>query len=79
MPITCAACHRPNDPWRRHCGGCGSCLPGGCKACQFINRPDDKFCGGCAKPLRAMPSVAKKPLDGTTPIDITDLISETPV
>ena len=79
MPITCSACRRENDPWRRHCGGCGSCLPGGCKACQFINRPDDKFCGGCAKALRAVPSIVKKPLDGTTPIDISDLISETPV
>ena len=78
MPITCSACRRENDPWRRHCGGCGSCLPGGCQVCQFINRSDDKFCGGCAKPLRAMP-VAKKPIDGTTPIDIRDLISETPV
>jgi hypothetical protein len=81
MPITCSVCRRENDPWRRHCGGCGGCLPGGCKACQFINHPEDKFCGGCAKALRALPSIVKpaKTFDATTPIDIRDVLSETPV
>jgi len=82
MPITCSTCRRENDPWRRHCGGCGSCLPGACKTCNFINRSDDKFCGGCAKALRAIPSLVKhgKPeFSGTVPIDIRDVLSETPV
>ena len=76
----CSTCRRENDPWRRHCGGCGSCLTGACKACNFINRPDDKFCGGCAKALRAIPSLVKqaKPQPGTVPIDIRDVLSETP-
>jgi hypothetical protein len=81
--ISCPACHRSNDPWRRHCGGCGSGLPGGCKACGAVNRADDRFCGGCAKPLRAMPSIAApKPMatfDATTPIDLRDVLSETVV
>jgi hypothetical protein len=80
MPITCLTCRRDNDPWRRHCGGCGSYLAGGCPTCHFINRADDRFCGGCAKSLRAIPSVVKtaQPTFGeTTPIDIRDVISET--
>ena len=72
----CACCRRENDPWRRHCGGCGSGLPGGCKACGAVNRPDDKFCGGCGKAMRAIPSVKK--FDSTTPIDIRDVLDETP-
>lgn len=45
-----------------------------------MNRPDDKFCGGCAKALRAIPSIAapKPAYNGTVPIDIRDVISETP-
>jgi hypothetical protein len=42
-----------------------------------VNRPDDKFCGGCAKALRAIPSVKK--FDSTVPIEIGDVLSETPV
>ena len=84
MPITCSACHHSNDPWRHFCGGCGSGLPGGCKACGAVNRTEDRFCGGCAKALRAIPSVAKpgpppKKFASTTPIDLTDVLSETPV
>jgi len=81
MPISCPGCHRDNDPWRRHCGGCGSGLPGGCAACGAVNRRDDKFCGGCGKSLRAVTSVPKpipKPFDTTTQIDLRDVISETP-
>lgn len=79
MPITCQTCRRDNDPWRHYCGGCGSHLPGGCKACGVVNRADDRFCGGCAKPLRATPPKQAKKFDSTTPIDITDVLSETPV
>lgn len=83
MSLTCPSCRRENDPWRRHCGGCGSGLPGGCKACGVVNRVDDRFCGGCAKPLRVIPSLVKpaaeRPkFDTTTPIDISDVLSETP-
>jgi hypothetical protein len=78
MPITCSTCRRTNDPWRRHCGGCGSHLAGGCPTCHFVNRPEDRFCGGCAKSLRAIPSAVKTAqptFESTTPIDIKDLIS----
>lgn len=79
MPITCQTCRRVNDAWRRYCGGCGSGLPGGCKGCGAVNRSDDRFCGGCAKPLRAMPPEKDKPkFDSTTPIDLRDVLSETP-
>jgi len=81
--ITCPSCRRGNDPWRRHCGGCGSGLPGGCKTCGAVNRADERFCGGCAKALRVstLPpikeSVIEKKFDATTPIDIRDVLSET--
>ncbi|MBA3817529.1 MAG: hypothetical protein H0X17_01435 [Deltaproteobacteria bacterium] len=87
-PIVCSSCRRPNDPWRRHCGGCGSGLPGGCSTCAFVNRTDDRFCGGCSRPLRAiLPSTTprKTPVPqaalhkATVPIDVRDVISETPV
>ena len=78
MPITCLTCRRENDPWRRHCGGCGSCLAGGCKVCNFVNRADDRFCGGCAKPLRAGPVKPAPTYQATTPIDIRDVLSESP-
>jgi hypothetical protein len=71
--IACAACHRENDPWRRHCGRCGSDLPGSCTGCGFVNRVDDRFCGGCAKVRR----IGQTVLPGTIPIDIADLFVDT--
>jgi hypothetical protein len=80
MTISCTSCRRANDAWRRFCGGCGGGLPGGCKACGTVNRADDRFCGGCGKPQRAIPSLIKpeKKFDSTTPIDLNDVLSETP-
>ncbi|MDQ3364443.1 MAG: hypothetical protein M3680_03350 [Myxococcota bacterium] len=85
-PIVCSSCRRPNDPWRRHCGGCGSGLPGGCSTCAFVNRTDDRFCGGCSRPLRAIlpstltPRATAQPVlhKATVPIDVRDVVSETP-
>lgn len=72
--ITCRSCRHDNDPWRKHCGGCGSGLPGACASCGAVNGPADKFCGGCAKRLRGAPS-KKEPIDGTIPIDVlTDVL-----
>lgn len=74
----CASCQRGNDPWRRHCGGCGSGLPGGCPICGAVNRSDDRFCGGCAHPLRskaARPGPSPTEAGTTTvKIDITELL-----
>jgi len=73
-PISCRSCHHDNDPWRKHCGGCGSGLPGACAGCGAVNGPTDKFCGGCAKRLRAQTKV-QKPVDTTMPIDVlTDVV-----
>lgn len=69
--IHCGACHRENDPWRRHCGRCGSQLPGGCVTCNFVNRPEERFCGGCGKSQRFVPAVVS---GKTIPIDIGDLV-----
>jgi hypothetical protein len=77
-PIVCHSCNHSNDPWRKHCGGCGGALPGSCRSCGAVNRPDDRFCGGCAHPLRATRPVAaqKPPFASTMPIDISDVIAE---
>ncbi len=82
--IVCPACNRSNDPWRRHCGGCGSHLPGGCPACGAVNRIDDRFCGGCGQHVRATMTQAstpkKKPgnvhATQTIPIDLSELLPE---
>ncbi len=73
FPITCRSCRHDNDPWRKHCGGCGSGLPGACASCGAVNGPADKFCGGCAKRLRRVKR-AKETNEGTMPIDVTDLV-----
>jgi Double zinc ribbon len=73
-PITCRSCRHDNDPWRKHCGGCGSGLPGACATCGSVNGPTEKFCGGCAKRLRAV-TLTKVFADNTIPIDvITDVV-----
>jgi hypothetical protein len=72
MTISCPCCHHHNAPWRKHCGGCGSGLPGGCPSCGAVNELTDRFCGGCAHPLRR-PSwklKATKSHDSTMPIDV---------
>ena len=81
--IICSSCKRENDPWRKHCGGCGGALPGGCRACGSVNRTDDRFCGSCALPLRATtrpgpPKPVPKPFASTMPIDVGDVINESP-
>jgi hypothetical protein len=73
FPITCRSCRHDNDPWRKHCGGCGSGLPGACAGCGAVNGPADKFCGGCAKRLRRVKR-AKETNESTMPIDVTDLV-----
>jgi len=78
-PITCPSCRHDNDPWRKHCGGCGSHLPGGCTACGVVNGPTDRFCGGCAKAVRrAGPrpkAKVKEKVEHTMPIDVlTDVL-----
>lgn len=79
MRISCASCRRENDPWRKFCGGCGGCLPGGCRSCGAVNGPDDRFCGACGKAIRVIPSLVKPQpkFASTVPIDIRDVISET--
>ena len=82
MSISCTSCRHANDAWRRFCGGCGSGLPGGCKACGAVNRTSDRFCGGCGKSVRTLPPSITKPakkFDSTVPIEIADVLSETPV
>lgn len=80
--IRCPSCRHDNDPWRKHCGGCGSGLPGGCASCGAVNSATDRFCGGCAHPIRrAATRVIKeaKTTDTTMPIDVlTDLLPDTP-
>ncbi|MBA3395083.1 MAG: zinc ribbon domain-containing protein [Deltaproteobacteria bacterium] len=81
--IDCPTCRRSNDPWRRHCGGCGSGLPGGCTSCGMVNSLEDRFCGGCATALRLTSATAPrkvptppKPMQHTMPIDVRDVLSE---
>jgi len=87
--IVCGSCRRSNDPWRRHCGGCGSGLPGGCTGCGMVNRADDKFCGGCAHALRFSTAPARgssrsarkrapSTQVSTIPIDISELLADGP-
>ncbi len=84
-PIACTACSRSNDPWRRHCGGCGSHLPGGCPACGAVNRIDDRFCGGCGQHVRAQMTQTRTPKrtpeaesmkTQTIPIDLSELLPD---
>ncbi|MBL0220938.1 MAG: zinc ribbon domain-containing protein [Myxococcales bacterium] len=77
--IRCPSCRHDNDSWRKHCGGCGSGLPGGCVTCGAVNSPTDRFCGGCARALRRTAREVKPANDSTMPIDVlTDLIPDTP-
>jgi hypothetical protein len=81
MTIKCACCSHQNAPWRKHCGGCGSGLPGGCRNCGAVNEITDRFCGGCSQPLRrpGWKLVPKKAHDSTVPIDVVkDIIAEFP-
>jgi hypothetical protein len=57
-PIRCTSCRHENDPWRRHCGACGTALPGACAKCGFVNRDSDRFCGGCSAATRVTPEKA---------------------
>ena len=85
-PMHCG-CGNDNDPWRRFCGGCGAALGAGCGTCGYINRSDDRFCGGCGgvcarstvgrtRPPGRKPAPAEH--KQTIPIDLADLVSETP-
>ena len=77
--IMCPTCHHDNDPWRKHCGGCGSGLPGGCPTCGAVNRPSDRFCGSCARSIRRAATRHPDPAERTMPLDVlTDLLPETP-
>jgi len=72
MTISCPCCHHENALWRKHCGGCGSGLPGGCPSCGAVNQLTDRFCGGCGNPLRR-PGWKLKPTtshDATMPIEV---------
>jgi hypothetical protein len=78
MNITCSCCRHDNASWRKHCGGCGSGLPGGCASCGSVNTASDRFCGGCARPLRRMSWQTKPSRDVTMPIDVLVDVIDSP-